>query len=386
MSNPNYQQIMTYSNLESKRFGMRVFRGKINEISEKQVLSNIIENEVDLAILRVPASKQYQIERLDKTGFPYIVADTLVYYSVDLNKYIPRPIENLDLVFVKCGYAEIEKLCFMVENSFSAYTNHYTSNPYINREIMLDGYKEWACSFILNNDNKHFAWLVKEGAQIIGFATCSCNREIGEGVLYGVHPSAAGKGIYTDIIRFTQQFLKNMGCSKMIVSTQIQNMTVQRVWTREGFNLNDAYITIHINSFFNLSLEKVTTIDKFSISSEDIELWGNISGDNNIVHFSDECAQKLGLNKRIAHGLISNSIISKYIGTIFPGHGTLFLGYSYKFLKPLYVEDEYKVIITFPIIHKKKGIYKSLVKILDHENNLCLFSYSDLYKKGIEAF
>jgi acyl dehydratase len=131
----------------------------------------------------------------------------------------------------------------------------------------------------------------------------------------------------------------------------------------------------------NLSKEKVTIIDNLTISSEDIERWGKISGDTNIVHYDDDYARQLGLNKRIAHGLISNSLISKYIGTVFPGHGTLFLGYSYQFLRPLYVNDNYKVLISFPYIDEIRGIYKSLIKIIDYENNLCLFSYSDLYKK-----
>ncbi|MGI6235750.1 MAG: GNAT family N-acetyltransferase [Christensenellales bacterium] len=373
--------LMTYSDVESKRFGMRVFRGTIDEINEKQILSSIIENKVDMAILRIPVSKQYQISRLEKTGLPYIVADTLVYYSVDLTTYLPKPIRNKDLVFQNCSLEHIDSLSALVEIIFASYTNHYTSNPYLKREDIIDGYKEWACAYIAEDNNKRFTWVVKKGQGVVGFATCGCDKKIGEGVLYGVLPSASGNGIYSDIIRFTQQYLKDIGCCQMIVSTQIQNFSVQKVWNREGFTLKDAYITLHINSFMNLSKEKVTIIDNLTISSEDIERWGKISGDTNIVHYDDDYARQLGLNKRIAHGLISNSLISKYIGTVFPGHGTLFLGYSYQFLRPLYVNDNYKVLISFPYIDEIRGIYKSLIKIIDYENNLCLFSYSDLYKK-----
>lgn len=350
--------LMTYSDVESKRFGMRVFRGTIDEINEKQILSSIIENKVDLAILRIPASKQYQISRLEKTGLPYIVADTLVYYSVDLTTYVPKPIRNKELVFESGSLEHIDSLNALVEIIFASYTNHYTSNPYLKRKDITDGYKEWACACIGRDSINPNAWVIKKSEGNIGFITFGFDQKTVEVLLNGVIPSASGNGVYTDIIRYSQYYFKYAGFSRMIIPTQIQNLAVQKIWAREGFELSNAYITIHINSFMNVSTEEVETIQDSIISP----------GDTNLMLYNDDFTHEL------------NELISKYISTIFPGHGTVFLGYSYRFLKPLCIDEQYKVLISFPFINAE-GIYRALVKVIDQKNEVCWFSYYDLYKK-----
>jgi hydroxyacyl-ACP dehydratase HTD2-like protein with hotdog domain len=166
----------------------------------------------------------------------------------------------------------------------------------------------------------------------------------------------------------------------MIIPTQIQNFAVQKIWSREGFELSNAHITIHINSFMNVSAEKTVTIDDFIISPEDIEQSGEISNTNH-VHYSNGYPNELGDNKMAVNGLIFNSLFYKYIGTVFHGHETVILGYSYRLLKPLYTNEKYKIVISLPFIDASKGIYRALVKITNNENNLCLFSYIDLNKK-----
>ena len=126
----------------------------------------------------------------------------------------------------------------------------------------------------------------------------------------------------------------------MRVSTQIQNYTVQNVWMREGFFLKESFATIHINSLLSHSNFKEKVIE-LTISEKDIEMFGNISGDNNPVHFENDYAKQLGFEGRISHGLIPNSLMSKYYGTEFPAYGTLFMSYNYKFFKPLYPNKKY---------------------------------------------
>jgi hypothetical protein len=222
--------------------------------------------------------------------------------------------------------------------------------------------------------------LVKRNNQNIGFATCSIENGEAEGVLYGVMPEASGGGVYSDIIRFTQGFMKDLGVNIMKVSTQVQNYAVQKVWSREGFFITKSLATIHINSL--LSYSHFPTIDfEICINNDDIKNFGDISGDINPIHFNDVFARENGFEQRIAHGLIANSEMSKYFGMEFPGNGTLFMSYYYKFLTPLYPNRKYNVVITVPFFDKIKNIYKCLVKIYDTDNNLCLFAYNDLIKK-----
>jgi hypothetical protein len=48
------------------------------------------------------------------------------------------------------------------------------------------------------------------------------------------------------MMRFTQSYYQSRRVKKMKVSTQIQNFAVQKAWVKEGFFLEEAFITLHI--------------------------------------------------------------------------------------------------------------------------------------------
>lgn len=248
------EKILKHAHLESDRFQLRVFRGSVEELNAKLLLSQLLTNTVDVAILRLPANKQADLTELDRYGIPYLVADTLVYYYTDLLTYQPRTLTNTDLHFVKCEPNLITILDNLVDVLFKGYTNHYNTNSLLDKSDIVEGYKEWARNYI--NDSGRIVWLVKRQEDYIGFATCSFSddRRECEGILYGVLPNAAGGGVYGDIIKFTQQYFKNLGYSTMKVSTQVQNYAVQKVWAREGFFMKESFLTLHINSLFENSI------------------------------------------------------------------------------------------------------------------------------------
>jgi len=71
------------------------------------------------------------------------------------------------------------------------------------------------------------------------------------------------------------------------------------------------------------------------ITDRDIELFAEISTDRNPLHLDDDYADGTIFKGRIAHGLITASLISAVIGEQLPGHGTVYLGQSLKFLAPV---------------------------------------------------
>lgn len=366
------------SEKESNRFQMNILRASMESLDIKALNNAILENQTDLTILRLPCENLPQISKLQNLGFPFFQTDTLVYYYVDFNEYQPKELKNSDLTFDFATNQDKNILSELVDKIFPGYTNHYNSNPYIDKQNILEGYKEWVIDFI-GAENK-FVFLVKKQGEIIGFATCTNENNEAEGVLYGVLPTASGGGVYSDIIRYTQSFMKDLGVNIMKVSTQVQNYAVQKVWSREGFFMKKSFATIHINSLLNYSHFPKKSF-QIEISDEDIKNYGTLSGDINPVHFDDEYAKEIGFVKRISHGLIANAEMSKYFGMEFPGNGTLFMSYYYKFYKPLYPNQLYNVVVSVPFYDITKSLYLCLVKIYDEDNNLCLLSYNDLIKK-----
>ena len=362
--------------LESRRFGLNVYRGFLPEIDPRQILDSAIDDEIDVAIIRVPGNQQHRLHLLDRTGLPYLVADVLVYSECDLRKYEPNPLRNTDLEFEEIHGSGVPVLDELTERIFPSYRNHYSSNPVLACNL-VEAYREWARSFVTDENSERRAWFINRGGQRIGFVTGSAEGEECETVLGGVIPEASGRGVYSDFIRFMQDHYKRAGLARMTVSTQVNNLAVQRVWSREGFVQKAAVLTIHVNSLMRHSV-----VDKheqrITISPDDIERFGQQTGNLNRVHFDDDFARTLGFEERIAHEVLTNATVTRHLGTVFPGHGTLLTGYQYKFLKPVYPCRPYSLVLSFPWARPEKGIFRALVKVFGENRDLCFFGYSDL--------
>ncbi len=71
------------------------------------------------------------------------------------------------------------------------------------------------------------------------------------------------------------------------------------------------------------------------ITDRDIELFAEVSTDQNPVHVDDDYARDTIFGGRIAHGMLTAGLVSAVIGEQLPGHGTVYLGQSLKFLAPV---------------------------------------------------
>ena len=71
------------------------------------------------------------------------------------------------------------------------------------------------------------------------------------------------------------------------------------------------------------------------VTDLDIELFAQVSTDRNPVHLDDAYAMDTIFEGRIAHGMLTAGLISAVIGEQLPGHGTVYLGQTLKFLAPV---------------------------------------------------
>ena len=71
------------------------------------------------------------------------------------------------------------------------------------------------------------------------------------------------------------------------------------------------------------------------VTDQDIEMFAAVSTDRNPVHLDDDYAQDTIFEGRIAHGMLTAGLISAVIGEQLPGHGTVYLGQTLKFMAPV---------------------------------------------------
>lgn len=101
----------------------------------------------------------------------------------------------------------------------------------------------------------------------------------------------------------------------------------------------------------------------FSYTQEQVDEFARVTGDNNPVHLDEEFAAKSIFKRRIAHGMLGASILSKVFGTLFPGNGTIYLNQTLNFLRPMYVEEEYEAVFEVKelIIDKNRAIISTTI-------------------------
>lgn len=242
---------ITFRPAESRRFNCRIYRGALTGIDTDSLKAFISNNRPDILIVRIPAALKEEQYKLAETGFQVLHCDTLVYYFCSLRTVTVAELRN-QLQFHLVNRETSGLIGELTGIIFADYKNHYSSNPHLKKELILEGYKEWAQSFVHEEDSSKYGWYVTLNDAIVAFALCSITDEnTCEGVLYGVKHEVSGKGIYSDLVRFTQQFFKEKGMKIMKVSTQVQNYSVQKAWIKEGFNLKEAFDTCHINCFLS---------------------------------------------------------------------------------------------------------------------------------------
>jgi 3-oxoacyl-[acyl-carrier protein] reductase len=129
--------------------------------------------------------------------------------------------------------------------------------------------------------------------------------------------------------------------------------------------------------------EKLTHV----ITSDDIEKFVDLTGDDNKLHVDEKFASKTNLKVPVVHGMLGASFISTIIGTKIPGDGALWFSQSLEFLIPIRVGDKITVIAEVikkndkeKIIELKTDIYNqnrqivtrgvAKVKVIETEHSI----------------
>lgn len=93
------------------------------------------------------------------------------------------------------------------------------------------------------------------------------------------------------------------------------------------------------------------------ITDHDIALFAEVSTDRNPVHLDEDYAQGTMFHGRIAHGMLTAGLISAVIGEQLPGHGTVYLGQSLRFLAPVRPGDIVTAeVAVLTIDHAKRRV------------------------------
>ncbi|MBI2421420.1 MAG: GNAT family N-acetyltransferase [Candidatus Hydrogenedentes bacterium] len=242
MDLPNVE--ISLSTIDTERWGVQSARAR-NVLSSNlsKALQFCEEHSVKFLTARCPTSELKSAQDMEQAGFQLM--DTLVYYSRKLDAVtIPEDTGQVLIRPVRSG--DEDQVRSVASDSFKGYFGHYHADPRLNRKDCDDTYTSWAYRSCISRDVADEVLIADMNGDVAGFATLRLNSpEECEGVLFGVAPSAQGKGIYRSFMIQAMHWGIAQGRTRMIVSTQVNNIAVQKVWTRVGFEPSSSYYTFH---------------------------------------------------------------------------------------------------------------------------------------------
>jgi 3-hydroxybutyryl-CoA dehydratase len=91
-----------------------------------------------------------------------------------------------------------------------------------------------------------------------------------------------------------------------------------------------------------------------TITEADIVLFAAVSGDNNAIHTNEEFAATTIFKGRIAHGMLSASVISAALANKLPGPGAIYMSQNLQFRAPVRAGDTVRATITIKELNPEK--------------------------------
>ncbi len=109
-----------------------------------------------------------------------------------------------------------------------------------------------------------------------------------------------------------------------------------------------------------------------TITDEDVRLFARVSGDTNPVHLDDAYAAGTRFGRRIAHGMLTGSLISAILGNDLPGHGSIYLGQEFKFKAPVFIGDTITATVELIAYREDKRIATFKTTCINQDGTLVL--------------
>ena len=91
-------------------------------------------------------------------------------------------------------------------------------------------------------------------------------------------------------------------------------------------------------------------------TEKDVRQFAEVSTDTNPIHLDEDFAKNSVIGQRIVHGMLVASMFSAIIGNKLPGKGTIYLGQSINFKKPILINDQITASVEITNIREDKPI------------------------------
>lgn len=110
-----------------------------------------------------------------------------------------------------------------------------------------------------------------------------------------------------------------------------------------------------------------------------VELFAELTGDYNPVHFDPAYAAKTIFEKPIVHGPLVITLVTTLFAHELPGPGSVYLSHDVRYIRPVYHGDEITAILEVTDINEKGHIFIS-TKCVNQDHNVVIEGLARLKK------
>jgi GNAT superfamily N-acetyltransferase len=234
---------VAFSEIDSERFGVRIARAHIVSNTLSKALDFCGAERIDMLIARCATNDMVAAQSMETNGF--LLMDTLVYYDFDLTKKaIPK--DTREFLVRRLRPGDEADVRMVASAAFKGYVGHYHADRRLDSRKCDEGYNSWAERSCVASSAADEVLVADHDGKVAGFATLRLNspQEV-EGLLFAVAPEFQGKSMCRSFMIRSLEWCRDHGATRMIISTQVTNISMQKVWCRTGFEPSHSYYTFH---------------------------------------------------------------------------------------------------------------------------------------------
>ena len=122
-----------------------------------------------------------------------------------------------------------------------------------------------------------------------------------------------------------------------------------------------------------------------TITSRDIELFTDISGDRNPIHYDGELAARSRFGGIVVQGGVTSGLLNALVAEQLPGAGSVFLQVSWQFRAPVRPGDEITAEATVTSAREDKPVFTLDTSITNQDGTVVLDGSAVVWRDPVVA-
>jgi acyl dehydratase len=121
------------------------------------------------------------------------------------------------------------------------------------------------------------------------------------------------------------------------------------------------------------------------VSARDIELFTEISGDRNPIHYDEEVAAASRFGGLVVQGGVTSGLLNAVVAEDLPGPGSVFLEVAWRFLAPVRPGDEITAEVTVTDARADKPVTTLATRITNQDGVVVLDGTAVVWRDPVVA-